>query len=199
MRSSLRWGRRHVLGLTAVVALAAAGVAGAVGTRSAVAPASSSLPSIGGTAAVGSTVTANPGTWTGSAPITYQYQWLICGADGNACRDIAGATSQTYKFASGDLGNTARVRVIASNADGSATATSGPTARIAAATATGPVSTALPSVTGDAAIGSTLSASNGSWTGTQPIAYKYQWRVCGAVGEACRDIPGATSPAYTLI
>src|SRR5205823_13849033 len=118
----MKWSPRSALAIAALAALVVVGAAGAVGTRSAVAPANSSAPTISGTAAVGSTVTANPGTWTGSAPMTFQYQWQICGSDGSACHAIAGATTQTYKLTSTDQGNTARVAVTASNADGSNTA-----------------------------------------------------------------------------
>ncbi len=187
---------RGVLAAVAVCGLGVAGVAGAASTRSAVAPSNSSLPTITGKAAVGSTVTANPGTWTGSTPITYQYQWLICGNDGGACRNIPGATSQTYTFAPADLGNTARVTVIAGNADGSSSATSAPTAVIAAAS--GPVNTAPPTISGNASVGSTLTASPGTWTGSGTISYKFQWRVCSPDGSACRDIPGATGQTYKL-
>jgi hypothetical protein len=188
--------RRRVLATAAFAALVLAGVASAVGTRAAVAPSNNSLPTISGAAEVGSTVTANPGTWSGSQPITYQYQWRICGADGGACHDIAGATSQTYKFAKDDAGNTARVVVIAGNADGSSPATSAPTARVAAQS--GPQATAAPVISGDAKVGSTLTASTGTWNGNGTITYKYQWRVCSPDGSACRDISGATSQTYVL-
>lgn len=188
--------RPRVLAVVAVAGLVVAGVAAASGQRAAVAPSSSSPPSISGTAAVGSTVTANPGTWSGSAPITYQYQWRICGSDGSACRDIAGATSDKYTFVSSDRGNTARVVVIASNADGSSSATSDPTATIAAAA--GPTSTAVPTISGTMAVGSTLTANPGTWTGSGSLSYKYQWRVCGSDGGACHDVSGATAQTYQL-
>ena len=104
--------------VAALLAVVAVGVSSAGVSRQTVAPANSSLPTISGTAAAGSTLTANPGTWTGSAPIQYQYQWAICDDKGNACNDIAGATSQTYQVKDSDKGNAIRVRVIASNADG---------------------------------------------------------------------------------
>src|SRR5437762_10925107 len=98
----MNWSGRRVLLGAGVAALVVVGAAGAVVSRSTVAPANSSLPTISGTTAVGSTVTANPGTWSGSTPITYQYQWSICGSDGGACHTIPGATTQTYKFTSAD-------------------------------------------------------------------------------------------------
>src|SRR5437868_12476356 len=111
--------RRRVVAIAAVAGLVVVSAAGAVTSRSAVAPSNSSPPTISGAATVGTTATANPGTWSGSSPITFQYQWQICGADGSACHAISGATTQTYKFTSADVGSTARVNVIASNADGS--------------------------------------------------------------------------------
>lgn len=192
----MRWSSRSVLAFAAVAALVVVGAAGAVVSRSAVAPSNSSPPSISGSATVGSTVTANPGTWTGSAPITFQYQWQICAGDGSACHAISGATSQTYKFASSDQGNAARVNVIGSNSDGSSAALSAPTAKIAAAAASGPTNTVAPSISGDTSAGGTLTANPGSWNGTGTVTFKYQWLICGTDGNACHDISGATSQTY---
>jgi hypothetical protein len=190
------WRSLRLLAAAAVAALLTVATAGAVSSRSAVAPSNNSLPSISGTMSVGSTATANPGTWSGSTPISFQYQWRICGADGGACRDIGGATSQTYQIRKEDPGNTLRVQVIASNADGSATATSAPSARIAPAS--GPVNTSPPTISGNVSVGSTLTADPGKWNGSGSITFKYQWRVCGADGGACRDIGGATAQTYQV-
>jgi hypothetical protein len=180
------------LGIAAVVvAIASGGTA-----RTAVAPTNSSLPTISGTTTTAQALTANPGTWSGSAPITYQYQWLICGANGDKCHDIGGATSQTYTLRSEDAGNTVRVRVIASNSDGSNSATSGATAHIAASSK--PTNTSPPTITCTPQARETLGASSGSWTGAAPVTYTYQWRICGANGEQCHDIAGATSSTYQL-
>ena len=196
--SSLRgWRFVRVTTAAAVVAVVVASVASAVDSRAASAPANSSLPSISGSVATGSTVTANPGTWTGSSPIIYQYQWQICGGDGNACHGIGGATAQTYQIRTQDQGNTLRVGVIASNSDGSASAVSPATGRIAAG-ATAPVNTASPSISGTPAAGGTLTAVNGTWTGTSPIAFAYRWEICDGNGNACHDISGATSQSYQV-
>jgi hypothetical protein len=179
-----------------VAALVAVAAAGAVGARSTVAPSNSSPPSIGGEASVGNTVTANRGTWAGSTPMTFQYQWRICGADGGACHDIAGQTGETYTIRNSDPGNTLRVHVIASNSEGSSGATSAPSARITAPS--GPANTTPPTITGNAAAGSTLTADPGKWNGSGTIAFKYQWRICDANGGACHDIAGATAQTYQL-
>jgi hypothetical protein len=187
--------------LAVVAALVAASAASAVTKKSAAAPSNASAPTISGEATVGKTLTANPGTWRGSAPINFQYQWRICGARGEACRDIAGATGQTFTVRTQDPGNTVRVHVIASNADGSAGATSAPSARIAAASTPAPDAphnTSPPTISGDVSVGGTLTAQPGNWTGAQPLNFQYQWLICGANGEACHDIAGATSATYQL-
>ena len=184
-------------GLAILAAAIVVGVASGVESRATVAPASSSPPSISGTASTGSTVTANVGTWTGSAPITYQYQWQICDEKGNGCHDITGATSQTYVIKDADKGNTLRVEVIASNSDGSKTATSPASGSIAAG-GTGPASTKAPSISGSVTPGGTVTADNGNWSGTAPITYAYQWQTCDANGNGCKDISGETKQTYVV-
>jgi hypothetical protein len=100
------------------------------------APANTSPPTISGSAAAGGTLTADPGKWNGAGTISFKYQWRVCDQNGNACHDIAGATAQSYKVASADAGNTLRVTVTATDANGFASATSVPTARIATAAPT---------------------------------------------------------------
>ena len=60
-----------------------------------------------------------------------------------------------------------------------------------------PAITAAPSVSGIARDGSTLTAANGIWSGSAPMAYGRQWRRCDAGGAACEDIAGATGNRYT--
>src|SRR5262245_50638070 len=110
---------RRALVAAVITTLVAVGAAAAVTQRAAVAPTNNSLPTISGSPTAGSTLTANPGTWSGSAPITFQYQWRICDGNGGACHDIAGATAQSYQLKNDDAGNTVRLQVIASNGDGS--------------------------------------------------------------------------------
>src|SRR4051794_804239 len=145
-------------------------------TAASASPANTSLPTISGTPRVGQALTASPGSWTGTAPITYAYQWRRCDT---SCNDVSGATSATYVAASADLGLKLAVAVTATNSAGSSSATSAQTAPVQAAAA-GPVNTSLPTISGNARVGDTLIAAPGAWTGSQPITYAYQWRRCGA-------------------
>lgn len=56
--------------------------------------------------------------------------------------------------------------------------------------------TASPTVTGQAAVGSSLAASAGGWTAASP-SIAYQWERCDTAGD-CSDIPGATAGTYQV-
>lgn len=182
----------------AVAALVAASAASAVTAKSEAAPSNHSRPSIHGNIATGSTVTANPGTWNGSTPMSFQYQWQVCGGNGGACHGIAGQTGQTYTIRSEDAGNTLRVHVIASNSQGSAGATSSATRRVSAPNPNAPANVSAPTIGGTTTVGSTLSASPGGWNGAQPMSFGYQWLVCGGDGNACHNIGGQTASTYVV-
>ncbi len=158
-------------------------------------PSNTVLPSVSGSAVEGETLSASTGTWTGS-PTSFAHQWEDCNTAGESCSNITGATSATYKLGSGDVGHTVRVVVSASNAGGSTQASSAATAIVTSAPSA-PTNTVLPSVSGSAVEGETLSASTGTWTGS-PTSYAYQWEDCNSAGESCSNIGGATGATYKL-
>jgi len=87
-------------------------------------PTNTVIPVITGTAEVGETLTADTGTFTGDATITYERQWFAGGVA------IAGATGATLVLTSAHLGKIISVRVIATNNVGSALAFSEATAAV---------------------------------------------------------------------
>jgi hypothetical protein len=142
-RMSLR--RRWPVAVTiAVLAVAIGAVLGSVRIGSAAvksAPHNTNPPTVSGTPQVGSTLKATHGDWdqAGGGPISsYKYAWRRCDENGGSCASISGANQSSYTLKSVDSGNTLRVRVTATNGDGSTNAESVPTAVVKAAPAPPP-------------------------------------------------------------
>lgn len=132
MRRISRLNRALPAGLGAVLAtIALAGVAGAQQEKSP--PTVRATPTIQGEAREGKTLTATRGEWGGKTPIRYAYQWRRCQQDGANCANIGGQTNATYAVRAADVDRTIRVRVTATNDDGSATAVSQPTPTVVSA------------------------------------------------------------------
>jgi hypothetical protein len=144
-------------------------------------PTNSAVPTISGIAQVGQTLTASHGAWTHN-PTSYFYQWA-----NTSVGQIRGATSQTYVPTASDVGFRLAVFVVAVNSGGPAVAASALTGAVLLAI---PVNTALPTISGTAQIGQTLSASTGGWTNS-PTSFAYQWS-----DSATGPIGGATASTY---
>jgi hypothetical protein len=97
-------------------------------------PANSAVPTITGTTTFGQTLTSTTGTWSNSP--TYSYQWSRSASSGGSYTNISGAINSTYTLVAADVGQYLKSTVTATNASGSATATSIATAQIAKATPT---------------------------------------------------------------
>ena len=163
------------------------------------APTLASAPTISGTPIVGGTLTGTSGTWNGVS-ISFSYQWKRCDLSGAACVAVVDATTSTYKPVAADVGSTLRLGVTATNKNGSLTAVTAQTSVVAPAPAPPPpppVNTSPPVIGGTAQAGQTLSASNGSWSGT-PTSYAYRWKRCDSAGANCVDVSGATASSYVL-
>src|ERR671918_929135 len=164
-----------------------------------VAPHNTAEPRISGTTRVGEVLRSTRGSWTGTEPIEYTFRWFRCEGRGapNAsdCQRITNANNATYVLRQADAGFRIRSQVVATNADGSATATSNPTGVIQSAR---PVNTREPSISGTPVVGSRLTANRGEWVGNTPITYAFQWLRCNAAGDDCAEIPGATDNTYVV-
>jgi hypothetical protein len=184
-----------VVGLALVAAFV--GMARSAGASTATAPSNTSPPTISGTAQEGQTLKADAGTWSGTTPIDYSYQWRRCGPAGANCRNIATATDNIYTVTSADVGNTLRVLVTAVNGDGAGTAQSKATDVIKKAPAQAPKNTTEPSISGTPQQDQTLTANPGQWSGNQPIQFSYRWRRCDSKGGDCVQTT-VTSQTYAV-
>ena len=113
-------------------------------------------PTISGTAQVGETLTADTSGIAdadGLSNVQYQYQWLADDAD------ISGATNATYTLAAEDEGKAIKVEVsFTDDADNEETLTSAGTDAAAAASTRNSPATGVPTISGTAQVGETLTA-----------------------------------------
>ena len=145
-------------------------------------PANTVAPALSGTAQDGSTLTLDDGTWTGTDPLAFDVVWQRCDAAGANCVAIPGETGTSYTLTADDIDSTIRALVTASNVAGIAAAQTAPTTVVAPEP---PANTVAPVVSGTRVDGETLSTNDGTWSGTQPILFTYQWQRCDAAGNTC--------------
>jgi hypothetical protein len=104
-------------------------------TSAVITPANTAVPTISGTTTFGETLTSTTGTWSNS-PTSYTYQWSRSATSGGSYTSIPTAINSTYRLEAADVGQYLKVTVTATNASGSASATSAATAQITKATPT---------------------------------------------------------------
>ena len=135
------WLRTGVV-LAAFSLVGLATLAGVGSAQSQAAPTNTDEPQISGKPVVDGTLKASRGSWTG-APTSFDFQWTRCPASGSTgdasdCAALGGATTSAYVPGKGDVGKRLRVRVTATNADGTKTAASNATAIVKDTTTTTP-------------------------------------------------------------
>ena len=138
---------------------------------------------------VGATLTSSAGVWTSVPAVSsYTYQWQRS-ADLTTpiWNDISGATSLNYVVASVDVGQLLRIRITATNTNGTGTV-------FAAQTTVAMVgyNSVAPVVRGNFVVGQTLEATDGTWSSPYAITLGFQWFSAGSA------ITGAVSPTFTL-
>jgi hypothetical protein len=141
-------------------------------------------PVISGTNTFGSTLSTTNGTFTGTAPLTYTYQWLRNGSP------ISGQTASTYVIGTSDSLANITCSVTATNSYGSDSEVSN-TITVANFA---PVNTVAPTVSpsGTQSTGTLITSNVGTWAGVTPITYEYKWTRNGVA------ISGATASTYTI-
>jgi hypothetical protein len=159
------------------------------------APSNTAAPGVNGTVRAGEVLTASPGAWSGTPPLSFEYQWLRCGPSGAACLLVPDATKATYLLSGADVGLTFRVRVTASNPAGSAAAASPQTGVVAPLPL---VNVELPAIVGTAEVDRSLTALPGRWNPSDGIEFVYRWLRCRAGAPDCDAIPGATGRTYDV-
>jgi GH25 family lysozyme M1 (1,4-beta-N-acetylmuramidase) len=163
------------------------------------APAVSMPPSIVGPPEAGELLSAVPGIWNGGKPLAFAYQWRQCDAAGANCVDIAGATRESYRPTSNDVGHSLRVRVTAATGTATARATAPATVAVSPAgtpPSARPANVGAPVVSGAHQVGQKLTSTAGAWTGA-PTKFTYRWQRCDSSGLNCVAIANARRSAYT--
>ncbi len=168
---------------------------GRVLTGPPVIPSNTAPPTISGTPAVGETLTASPGTWTGTPAPTFAFVWQWEDSPGH-WSPIAGATAGTYTVESSDGGHNIRVEVTGSNKLGSNRADSAIVTIQAAGTI--PKNTSAPSISGTPQAGQVLKASPGAWSGSPAPTFAYAWQ-SSSNGNTWKAIAGAKASTYTPV
>ena len=158
------------------------------------------LPTISGTAQVAETLTASISDIEdadGLTGATFSYQWVS--SDGITDTDIREATSATYTLVVDAIGKTITARVNYTDDRGfDETLTSAPTTVVEASPNI--PATGLPSITGAAEVGETLTVSTSGIqdaNGLSGATFSYQW--VSNDGTADMNIEEVTSTTYTLV
>jgi photosystem II stability/assembly factor-like uncharacterized protein len=166
----------------------------------------------------GQTLSALNGTWTGTAVISYAYQWERC-TDANNCAPIADAEESTYVVPDQGTAYRYRVRITATNPAPTFDLVSR-TSAVSAPTAPNPdnlpganqifppdITVLSPGETTAPKVGDTMYADDGT-TPNPPIndgffnppatSRSFRWLRCNSSGTDCNEISGATQRSYTL-
>jgi hypothetical protein len=164
-------------------------------------PSNTALPTITGQAEQGLALSASAGSWSGTQPFTYTYQWQRCDTNGNCVKVGSPGLNSSYTLGFADVGFTIIVAVTASNSAGPATASSVPTS-VVVTSPPGNISPPTISAPAQPQQGQTLTANTAqlNWSGTQPITFVYQWQRCDMNGANCVNVgPATPSASYTLV
>ncbi len=164
-RSYVRLGVLRLLAPLAAVSCVIAGPA--VAAANAQTPVNELAPEVVGAGFVGEQLVCGAGSWNGTVT-EFRYEWL---------RDaLPTASGLTYDVTTADEGHTLWCVVTAIGAEGSAEAESANSVAIPRGRAESlPENIIPPEVSGQAALGQSLTCSTGTWVGTPAPGFTYQW------------------------
>ncbi len=161
------------------------------------APTNVAAPSLG-TPVAEQKLTANPGTWIGPAPITYEYEWELClSLSTGSCSWIPTAEGQSYVPPAKYTGQRLRVWVTAQNEHGYNRAVSAISEPIAKGSPSPPNNETPPSLLGEAVVGGLVQAEVGTWTNAS--FWTFEWERCDGEGKGCSVIPKQIDESYTPV
>ena len=170
-------------------------------------------PSIGAAPVVGTLLTMSAGTWRGTPTPTISTSWLQCSKSGSAststsarapsgCVVIGSATGPSYTPVLADAGKFLRVAETATNAAGASTRYSATTPAVQMPPSA-PASLVAPTVPSSIRAGSNATAKAGTFLGTQPMTYTYNWYTCTSavassttLAAGCSEISGQNLLKY---
>ncbi len=152
------------------------------------APHNTTPPAVTGTPRVGDVVTCEAGSWSGD-PATFGYRFYRRSAAGKLTL-LANGTSPTYTVTAADYGQRLLCRVRAENEAGFLTVESLPVGPVTnAGPVDPPANVSAPVLTGQPAVGATLSCARGTWGG-DPAAFTYTFLRRAGTGTAVAIVSG---------
>jgi hypothetical protein len=163
-----------------------------------VAPVSSVTPQLTGTVQVGETLSVDTGAWASQQqPTAYAYAWQVSASGAPGTWESAlgdGGDSSAYDVDMTDDNKYLRVEVTATNDGGSTDVYVDASGLVDILP---PSPTEVPEITGTIAIGSTLTASTGTWDFATSYAYEWESSVDGSTWGAAPGT-GADTNSYTV-
>jgi hypothetical protein len=161
-------------------------------TISSAPPVAINSPTVTGAPLRGDTLNSTQGTWSGIGN-GYSDQWQRSADNGTTWTNITGATTGTYTLTTADVGAVLRLLITAANLDATVSVPSNVTATVSA---TPPVNTAVPGISGTAQRGLILNSAVGTWNGIA-VGFSFQWQR-SSDGTTWTNITGATGASYQL-
>lgn len=140
---------------------------------------------------VGNSIVCNKGTWTGTAPITYGYTFIVSLDGGLNFTVVQSGVSDTYNLAIGDNLGIVRCNVTGDNGISPIGFAASNDISIGQLL---PVNNVAPTISGNRFVSQTLSGTAGTWANAS--SYGYQWQRSTNGGANWSDISGATSATY---